>query len=125
MRSARLSVVRQITSSRQSPRMSAERTGVALMPLLEATPLAVSSRVLPFGSYLSICVLSRSSRTGSASHHTVKLSEGGLVADTCRPLVSKSPEVAELHDSAPGLPAQMSSDLPRLLSQLHDGNCHR
>jgi hypothetical protein len=35
MRSSLLSALRQITSSRQSPRMSAHSTGVALEPLLE------------------------------------------------------------------------------------------
>ena len=43
MRSASLDDSRQITSSRQSPRMSALRLGVALVPLFDETPGGASS----------------------------------------------------------------------------------
>ena len=66
MRSARLSDVRQMTSSRQSPRMSADSAGVDLVPLFDATPEPVSSRVSPPVPYLSMWVPSSSSRCGVA-----------------------------------------------------------
>ena len=64
-----------MTSSRQSPRMSPDSDGVALVLLLECTPLAVSSRVSDEVPYLSMLVASSSSRTGSASHQTRKFAE--------------------------------------------------
>src|SRR4051812_47200739 len=118
MRSARLSVVGQITSSRQSPSRSPESDGVALVPLLLCTPEAVSSRVSPDVPYLSIRVWSSSSRTGSPSHHTRKLVELGLRLLTTVPAGLRMPSVADDQDSAPGLPAQMSPDTPRPLSPL-------
>src|SRR4051812_33378020 len=115
MRNARLSVVRQITSSRQSPRMSPESAGVDLVPLLDATPLPVSSRVSPPVPYLSIFVASTSSRTGSPSHQARKFADDGLRPTFC-PRVLASPVAADDQDSAPGLPAQMSAETPRPLS---------
>ena len=72
MRSDVLSAERQITSSRQSPKRSAVSAGVALVPLLEAAPVAVSSRTseLVFQSHLLIQLLSSISRSRSASHQT-------------------------------------------------------
>src|SRR5690606_6908976 len=106
MRSALLSVVRQITSSRQSPNRSPDSAGVALVPLLEATPLAVSRRVSPPVPYLSIWVWSSSSRTGSASHQIRKLAEPGLRLATWLPVAAeRNPLTALDHTSAPGLPA--------------------
>src|SRR3954470_19651890 len=104
MRRALLSVVGQTTSSRQSPRMSADRDGVDFVPLLACTPLAVSSRVSALVPYLSMCVPSSSSRWASPSHQTRKLAEPGLRPMFC-PLVLNSPETAEDQDSAPGEPA--------------------
>src|SRR3954467_15515539 len=104
MRSLVLSVVGQMTSSRQSPRMSAWRDGVDLVLLLACTPLAVSSRVSALVPYLSMCVPSSSSRWASPSHQITK-----LVLDGLRPMfwpdVLYRPETADDHDSAPGLPA--------------------
>src|SRR5690349_1608300 len=121
MRSAWLSDVRQTTSSRQSPNRSAARAGVDFVPLL-ATPLPVSSRVSPPVPYLSMCVPSRSSRTGSPSHQITKLIEPGLRPMFC-PLVLYIPETPADHDSAPGLPAYTSSETPRPLSHPHDRFC--
>src|SRR5215213_4522649 len=118
MRSARLSDVGQITSSRQSPRMSACSEGVAFVPLLECTPLAVSRRVSPPVPYLSMWVPSSSSRCASPSHQMTKFVEPGLRLATCAPfVVLRSPLTALDHVSAPGLPAQMSAVTPRPLSQ--------
>ena len=67
MRSSLLSALRQITSSRQSPRMSAHRPGVDLVELLEAHPRAESNifSVLFSQSHLVMVVRSRISRTSS------------------------------------------------------------
>src|SRR4030095_2770082 len=86
MRSAALPVSRQITSSRQSPSMSALSAGVGFVPLLEAIPESESRLdVLPAVQFhLLIVVPSSNSRSRSPSHHTPKLIEG-LVAETCTP----------------------------------------
>src|SRR5262245_958170 len=86
MRSAALFVSRQITSSRQSPNMSALSAGVAFVPLLETMPESESSGVVfPWSQFhLLIVVLSSSSRSRSPSHQTPKLIEG-LVAEICTP----------------------------------------
>src|SRR5215510_1251737 len=120
MRRKRLSVVRQTTSSRQSPRMSPERAGVALVPLLEVAPSAVSSRVSEDVPYLSMWLLSSSSRTVSASHQTRKLVEDGLRPTFC-PWLFEAPDTLEVQASAPALPAQTSPATPRPLSQVQAG----
>src|SRR5215475_12496219 len=86
MRSAALFVSRQITSSRQSPKMSALSAGVALVPLLEEMPESVSSVVVFPASqfHLVIVTPSSNSRSRSPSHQTPKLIEG-LVAEICTP----------------------------------------
>src|SRR5690242_9058839 len=105
----------QTTSSRQSPNRSPDSVGVDLVPLFDRTPEPVSRRVSPPVPYLSTCVPSRSSREVSPSHHARKLAEPGLRATVC-PEVLRSCESADDHDSAPGLPDQMSSETPRPLS---------
>src|ERR1044071_8039764 len=116
MRRAVLSLVAQTTSSRQSPKRSPERAGVAFVPLSEWTEAPVSRRVSEEGPYLSMCVPSRSSRTGSPSHQDRKLTEDGS-----RPLVAPASSRIEVSEadqpSAPSLPAQMSPATPRPLSQ--------
>src|SRR5262245_2932744 len=86
MRSAELFVSRQITSSRQSPRMSALKQGVALVPLLEAALESESSAVVfPWSQFhLLIVFPSSNSRSRSPSHQTPKLIEG-LVVAICTP----------------------------------------
>src|SRR4030095_1520212 len=86
MRSAELFVSRQITSSRQSPRMSALSAGVALVPLLEAMPESESRLVVfPASQFpLLIVVPSSNSRSRSPSHQAPKLIDG-LVAEICTP----------------------------------------
>src|SRR5262245_45394836 len=86
MRSAELFDSRQITSSRQSPRMSALSAGVALVPLLEAIPESASSEdVFPASQFhLVIVTPSSNSRSRSPSHQTPKLIDG-LVAAICTP----------------------------------------
>src|SRR5215475_4187436 len=86
MRSAALPVSRQITSSRQSPRMSALKHGVAFVPLLEAIPESESSAVVfpAVQFHLLIVVPSSNSRNRSPSHQTPKLIKG-LVAEICTP----------------------------------------
>src|SRR5919106_1359910 len=78
MRSAALLVSRQITSSRQSPNMSALSAGVAFVPLLEAMPVSASRLdVFPASQFhLLIAAPSSSSRSRSPSHQTPKLIEG-------------------------------------------------
>src|SRR5689334_13850267 len=116
MRSAWLSLVRQTTSSRQSPNRSPDSAGVDLVPLLDATPLPVSSLVSPPVPYLSTCVPSSSSRTGSPSHHARKFVEPGF-RPTFWPPTLNSPETAEDQNSMPLLPAYTSPATPRPLSQ--------
>src|ERR1041384_6744338 len=118
MRSAVLFVVGQITSSRQSPKRSPESDGVALVPLLECTSDAVSSRVSPEVPYLSTWLPSSSSRTGSASHQARKLLEPGWRLLTTAPVGPRTPSAADDQDSAPALPDQMSAETPRPLSPL-------
>src|SRR6266542_5160024 len=90
MRSAALFLSRQITSSRQSPRMSALKHGVAFVPLLAAisgleAESESSAVVFPWSQFhLLIVVPSSSSRSRSPSHQTPKLIEG-LVAEICTP----------------------------------------
>src|SRR5262245_43779957 len=86
MRSAALPVSRQITSSRQSPRMSALKHGVAFVPLLEAIPESESSAVVfpAVQFHLLIVVPSSNSRNRSPSHQTPKLIEG-MVDAICAP----------------------------------------
>src|SRR5689334_23332785 len=103
MRSAVLLVVGQMTSSRQSPMMSAWSDGVALVPLFECTSLPVSSRVSELVPYLSMCVESSSSRCASPSHQITKLVLPGL-RPMFDPDVFIRPETADDHDSAPALP---------------------
>ena len=116
MRNAVLPVSRQITSSRQSPKRSALKQGVDLVPLLDATELSVSRFVSPLVPYLSIWLLSSSSRTVSASHQIRKLVEPGF-RPTLLPELLLMPLTAEDHASAPALPAQTSPATPRPLSQ--------
>src|SRR3954469_927648 len=96
--------------------MSPDRDGVAFVPLSECTPEPVSRRVSDEVPYLSMWVVSRSSRTGSPSHQERKLAEDGS-----RPFVappSSRIEVSEADQtSAPSLPAQMPPATPRPLSQ--------
>src|SRR5678815_124294 len=100
MRSAALSAVRQITSSRQSPRMSAESAGVDLVPLFDMAPVAVNSRssVDVFQFHFAIQLLSRISRSGSASHQTAKFVDGGA-AEIRWPWTSTSPMLCLLYTS--------------------------
>ena len=77
MRSAVLSDVLQITSSRQSPKISAVKQGVCFVPLFAEHSDAVSNRVSLLDPYLSMWLPSRSSRITSASHQTRKLSDPG------------------------------------------------
>src|SRR5215467_3866570 len=86
MRSAAFPVSRHITSSRQSPKMSALKHGVAFVPLLEAIPESESRLVVfPWSQFhLLIVVPSSSSRSKSPSHQTPKLIDG-LVAEICTP----------------------------------------
>src|SRR5262245_40853048 len=95
----------KITSSRQSPKISADRFGVALVPLMDDAPEAVSSRVSPAVPYLSMWLLSSSSRTKSPSHQIRKLAWLGLrptlPPEVLKRLVMPSPAP---QNSAPALP---------------------
>ena len=88
MRKAELSVVRQITSSRQSPRRSALSAGVDFEPLLEEQSVAVSRRLtVPVPqSHLSMRLPSRISRRRSPSHQQAKLIDDGREAEISVPL---------------------------------------
>src|SRR5262249_45052054 len=99
-----LLLVGHITSSRQSPNRSALSDGVDFVPLLECTSDPVSNRVSDEVPYLSMCVASSSSRTGSASQYTRKFVEPGL-RPMLAPVALVSPLTADDHDSAPALPA--------------------
>src|SRR3954453_21572547 len=93
MRSSFPSVVGQITSSRQSPRMSADSDGVALVPLTEVQPSAVTIRSVfwVFQFHLSMWFLSSSSRKQSPSHQTAKLQLDGFTRTISLPLQSHTP----------------------------------
>src|SRR4051812_7581894 len=93
MRSSLLSAVRNMTSSRQSPKRSADSAGVALVPLFDAQPAAVNSVVsVSFSqSHFVMLVRSSSSRRASPSHQMAKLHERGLRFDTTSPLTSQTP----------------------------------
>src|SRR3954465_13656362 len=124
MRRAVLLLVGQITSSRQSPNRSPESDGGDFVLLLECTSLPVSSRVALEVPYLSMCVPSSSSRTGSASHQVRKFVEDGL-RPTFWPLGLRIPPPPEADpDSAPALPDQRSADTPLPLSP-EAAVCHR
>src|SRR5215207_9521583 len=94
MRSSLLSAVRQITSSRQSPNRSADKTGVDLVPLFRTQlSLAASSRlsvVLFSYSHLSILVPFRISLNTSPSHKTPKFT-AGVLSEILFPLLSNIP----------------------------------
>src|SRR5271155_1958813 len=94
MRNSLLSRVRQMTSSLQSPRMSAQRHGVDLVPLFDTQPSATTSGVsVPDSQFhLVIQLLSRISRSGSPSHQTPKLHDRGLRSEIVSPLTSHRPE---------------------------------
>src|SRR5262245_12263996 len=117
MRRKRLSLVRQITSSRQSPNRSPLSAGVDLVPLLDVAPVAVSSRedVLFAKFHLSITLLFSSSRSGSASHQIAKLHDGGTVPLIVAPALLKSPEMPPpaTQYSAPRWRGSMSAARPR------------
>src|SRR4030095_14305554 len=87
MRNALFPDSRHTTSSRQSPNKSPLRHGVALVPLLEATPAPDSSvEVFPASQFHFVIVVpSSSSRNRSPSHHTPKLIDG-LLEEICTPL---------------------------------------
>src|SRR6187401_3272473 len=127
MRNSRLSPVRQTTSSRQSPRMSAQRTGVALEPLFEVHPSAVSSRVsLSLSQFhLEIWLRSSSSRSRSPSHQTPKLQERGLRCETVSPRALHTPLSLspDAQHSYPACRGSMSIVTPRPTSR--DGLLHR
>src|SRR6185503_13929383 len=93
MRSSLLSVVRQITSSRQSPRMSALSVGVAFVPLFDAQPSAVNRRssvpVVQF--HFEIVLRSSNSRSKSPSHQTPKLQDLGDASEIFSPFELNSP----------------------------------
>src|SRR4051794_2817587 len=116
MRSARLSLVRQATSSRQSPNRPADSAGSALAVLLDATSLPVRRRAPAPRPHFPTWAPSSSSRTGSASPHTTKLVEPGLRAPFW-PFTLHKPVTADDQNSTPGLPAYTSSATPRPLSQ--------
>src|SRR6266496_1202583 len=93
MRNSLLSSVLQITSSLQSPRMSALRTGVALVPLLEVQPSA-TSRVVSVASdqcHLEMVLRSSNSPRTSPSQNTPKLHERGVVSEIFSPLALNKP----------------------------------
>src|SRR5262249_14804712 len=96
----------KITSSRQSPKISADRFGVDLVPLMDDAPVAVSKRVSALVPYLSMWLLSSNSRTKSPSHQIRKLTELGLrptaPPEPLKRFVMPSPAP---QNSAPALPA--------------------
>src|SRR5690348_8964534 len=93
IRNSLLSVVRQITSSRQSPRMSALSAGVAFVPLFDAQPSAVSIMVsAPSAQFhLKIVLRSSNSLSVSPSQKTPKLQERGSWSDIFSPLALNNP----------------------------------
>src|SRR5262245_16310665 len=108
MRNAVLSVVRKITSSRQSPNKSELSAGVDLVPLFDEHPSAVMMMPVALLSqfHLEMRLLSRSSRSRSPSHQMTKLQLLGLRSEMTWPwefqrwrATSPSPDA---HISEPG-----------------------
>src|SRR5690606_38444226 len=101
-----LSVVRQITSSRQSPKRSALNTGVAFDPLLEVHSGSTSSvfRLFVFQLHFMMRFRSRSSRNKSPSHQMPKLQEPGVTSVISSPLAEYNPRIPppKTQHSAPG-----------------------
>src|SRR5262245_16224494 len=93
MRRLRLSAVRQMTSSRQSPKRSALRQGVDLVPLFEDRPAGESTELFAFAfqSHLRIVVPSSVSRSVSASHQTQKFICDGRELVICTPVALIKP----------------------------------
>src|SRR5262245_47762133 len=93
MRSDKLSDARQITSSRQSPKRSALRQGVDLVPLLDERPLGERTKLLALlvQFHLEIVVPSSVSRSRSASHHTQKFIWPGRDVVICTPVALINP----------------------------------
>ena len=118
MRSSLLSRVRQITSSRQSPRMSARQAGVALVPLFDVQPSAVEQRVerlrlpVPLGDAVAVEQLAE--QVAVPPDGEVAASRG-LASPIFSPLAFQSrsmPAPAAQH-SAPGWRGSMSNATPR------------
>src|SRR5688572_8129628 len=103
MRSELLSDALQTTSSLQSPSRSAVTAAFCFVPLLDAAPVAVSSRssVLVSQFHLLIQLLSSISRRRSASHHTAWLTEEGASAIRT-PCTSTRPADPAPQNSYPG-----------------------
>src|SRR5262245_46680049 len=93
MRNASFVFSRQITSSRQSPKISALKLGVALVPLFEEMPegASIGLDVLVFHPHLEIVGLSRISRNRSPSHQTMKFICPGRFGVICVPLAAIKP----------------------------------
>src|SRR5215204_2647101 len=104
MRSSLLSDERQTTSSRQSPRMSPERTGLDLVPLFEALPVALSIVETPrvAGSHFVMLMPSSNSRVKSASHQTTLFTLGGGVVLMTSPVSPRRRPPGAPQASAPG-----------------------
>src|SRR5688572_2168399 len=93
MRSCELSEVRQMTSSRQSPKRSADSAGVDFVPLLELRPPGdrIELLLLVAGFHFEIVVPSRISRIVSASHQQAKFICPGRELEICTPVALISP----------------------------------
>src|SRR5215208_131431 len=93
MRSAVLSEVRQMTSSRQSPRMSPRSAGVAFVELFDERPDGDRSVLaLPVvQSHFEMVVPSSNSRRRSASHQMPKFFGEGAEVLICTPVALQSP----------------------------------
>ncbi|KYF97122.1 hypothetical protein BE20_39760 [Sorangium cellulosum] len=101
---------RKITSSRQSPRMSALSVGLLFVPLFAAHPFAVKPSPSP--SYCWTLLLSRSSRLRSASHQMRKLDDEGRLP-AAPPSEPRKSWLLLTHASLPGLRGSMSAATPR------------
>ena len=125
------------TSSRQSPRMSAERQGFDLVPLLNRPSNFCMSMMACFSqSYFETVSRSSSSRSRSPSHQMPKLtlSQRPLMVSwvlccglslsvapmTTSPLMLRTPWLSLLHISSPGWVGSMSAAMQRPTS-LVDG----
>src|SRR5690242_21760440 len=103
-----------MTSSRQSPKRSAVKVGVDLVPLLELH--SAHDCNVPVAPYLVIDVPSSSSRDSSASHQMTKLIDEGAEPRFLPVAVSRSGVPRAAHISAPGLSGEMSAATARPVS---------
>ena len=114
IRSSVLSSLRTMTSSRQSPSISADKQGLDFVPLLNRPSNRLSTSARPVVQ-LYFVTISRSSnsRNRSPSHQTPKLVDTHRASPTTSPLMLRMPFESLLHISTPTLVGSISAAMHR------------